>query len=135
MFRMLSPSWYKRLGGIRPSTPPSWKQPAVLAAVHGELEDGSLIRLMSAPVLSVLCEKSPWRSSSVGTRNRLTAPLVVRGENCSEKKKNRLFFPPALPTGPPNVNPQSRCFTTGLAIPFCTFAQSFVFQSELRSMS
>src|SRR5262245_22510239 len=68
--RMFRPVWYSADAGIRPSTPPSAKQPAVLVDEHAAVEAGFLMKGYKFPVLSVVCEKSPWRSSAVGTRNR-----------------------------------------------------------------
>src|ERR1700736_738702 len=79
--RMFRPRPYSRLAGIFPSTPPSWKQPAVFAAVQELVDSGSLMRLIRLLLLSSDCEKSPCRSSAVGTRNRAgSPPPVVRGE-------------------------------------------------------
>src|SRR5262245_23689615 len=75
--RSAIPAEYSRSDGIRPSTPPAWKHPPVFAAVHGSVEFGSLIKLNSAPVLSRVCEKSPARSSAVGTRTRIGLPLLI----------------------------------------------------------
>ena len=75
------PVWYRRLAGIRPSTPPSAKQPPVLVAEHAPESSGSLMYGNRLPLLSMVCEKSPCRSSAVGTRKRTTSPPAVRGWN------------------------------------------------------
>src|SRR5438045_7669128 len=75
--RSATPVEYNRSVGILPSTPPAWKQPAVLAAVQGDVEFGSLIKLNNAPVLSRVCEKSPARSAAVGTRIRTGLPPLI----------------------------------------------------------
>src|SRR5712692_3454795 len=75
--RSAMPVEYNRSAGIWPSTPPAWKQPAVLPAVQGAVEFGTLIRLNNAPLLSRVCEKSPARSSAVGTRIRIGLPLLM----------------------------------------------------------
>ena len=35
------------------------------------------MKLKSAPLLSSVCEKSPARSSAVGTRKRIGLPLLI----------------------------------------------------------
>src|SRR3954447_1517082 len=81
-FRMFRPSPYRRLAGIFPTVPPSAKQPVCTVVLQGRPVVESRIRLKSALLLSSDCEKSPVRSSAVGTRNRLgLPPPLVRGEN------------------------------------------------------
>ncbi len=71
---MFNPVWYRRSAGIRPTTPPSWKQAVVTAAavgvgaVHAPVLCGSRMYGKKLPLLSVDCEKSPARSSAVGIR-------------------------------------------------------------------
>src|SRR5580704_7248804 len=70
---------------------------------------GSMMAANGLLLLSTLCEKSPLRSSAVGT----TTFLAVFGTNCNchswlQKKKMRFFgniF--GMRTGPPNVYPGS----------------------------
>jgi len=71
------PVLYRRSAGIRPRTPPAWKHPAVVPAIHGAVEFGSLIKFNSAPLLSSVCEKSPARSRAVGTRIRMGLPPLM----------------------------------------------------------
>jgi hypothetical protein len=66
---------------MRPTTPPDWKQPEVLVALQAPDRRGSLMKGNGLPLLSVDCEKSPYRSSAVGSRNRETLLPPVRGSN------------------------------------------------------
>src|SRR5262245_3176929 len=82
-FRAAMPGAYSRFAGILPVRPPSWKQPAVFVAEHGCVEVGSLMNGFSTPVdcpcvlVFSVCEKSPVRSSSVGTRSRIGLPPLI----------------------------------------------------------
>ena len=58
--------------------------PAVFAAVQGDVDRGSRIRLNRLPLLSRVSEKSPCRSSAVGTRNWRRMLAVVRGRYSCE---------------------------------------------------
>ena len=64
---MFRPSEETRFAGIRPTTPPSWKHPLVLLALQGRPVVESRMYGNGLPLLSTLCEKSPWRSRAVGT--------------------------------------------------------------------
>ena len=55
--------------GMRPTTPPSRKQPLICEPCR-PLSAGILDVGVERPLLSVVCEKSPARSSAVGTRKR-----------------------------------------------------------------
>ena len=81
IFRILSPVWYNCAAGIRPRTPPSAKHALVFVAEHVPDTAGFFTYGQGFPRLSVDFEKSPCRSSAVGTRNRVTSLPPVRGSN------------------------------------------------------
>ena len=68
ILRTLSPVWYSCAAGIRPSTPPSAKHAVWLAAEQVPATAGFLMYGYGFPRLSVDFEKSPCRSSAVGSR-------------------------------------------------------------------
>ena len=92
---------------MRPSTPPSRKQPRVSVALHGSSVLVSRMYGNGLPLASRLCEKSPVRSRAVGTVTRLSAVGSCRRWNSWLKKKKSFFLSslnlPGMYTGPPSV--------------------------------
>src|SRR5262249_55964180 len=84
------------------------KQAACDAVLHVPDFAGSLIHTM-LPFRSRVCEKSPARSSAVGTRWNVRLPGSCRGSRSCETKKNSLSClllksVPGSITGPPSVH-------------------------------
>ena len=99
-------------------------------ALHGRPVVKSRMYGNGSPLLSTLCEKSPRRSSAVGTRALCTVGGLVRRWNSSLQKKNSFFFSSLKPgnaTGPPIVYPESLRDVFG----FGTSGVSRLFKYEL----